>query len=141
MARNTFENLEVYKLSERLADAVWDIVIGWNHLARDTVGKQLIRAADSVGANIAEGCGRKSFADNKRFVRIARASLYETQHWLRRAFRRKLLSQAQIDQLSKILDELSPRLNAYINSIGGRTHKEDRSSSNGPLTMDNGLPE
>lgn len=125
MARNTFENLEVYKLSERLADAIWDIVIGWNPLARDTIGKQLIRAADSVGANIAEGCGRKSFADNKRFVRIARASLYETQHWLRRAFRRHLLTQTQIDQLSKILDELSPRLNAYINSIGNQSRQED----------------
>lgn len=139
MARNTFENLDVYKLSERLADLVWDIVTSWNPLARDTVGKQLIRAADSIGANIAEGCGRKSFADNKRFVRIARASLYETQHWLRRAFRRKLLTQTQIEQLSKILDELAPRLNAYMNSIGSNLRKENRSSHNGPGTLDNGL--
>jgi four helix bundle protein len=52
------------------------------------VGKQLIRAADSVGANIAEGDGRGTYADNRRHVRIARGSLNETKHFLRRAYRR-----------------------------------------------------
>ena len=64
MARTNFENLEIYQLSERLADEVWNTVIGWNNFARNTVGKQLVRAADSIGANIAEGSGRGSFQDN-----------------------------------------------------------------------------
>ncbi|MCA9146333.1 MAG: four helix bundle protein [Planctomycetales bacterium] len=76
--RTNFENLRVYQLSEALADSAWKVVRRWDNLARDTVGKQLIRAADSVGANIAEGSGRASVADNRRFVRIARGSLYET---------------------------------------------------------------
>ena len=118
MGRPAFESLDVYRLSEELADSVWRIVLHWQPLARDTIGKQLVRACDSVGANIAEGTGRKSFQDNRRFVRIARGSLYETQHWLRRAFRRELLSQTDIDALRKLVDELSPRLNAYLNSIG-----------------------
>ena len=49
--RTNFENLEIYKLAEQLADEVWEIVLKWNVLARDTIGKQLVRAADSVGAN------------------------------------------------------------------------------------------
>jgi four helix bundle protein len=48
------------------------IVVKWSVFARDTVGKQLVKAADSVGANIAEGTGRGTFVDNRRFVRIAR---------------------------------------------------------------------
>src|SRR5437868_2605838 len=92
MATVQFDELEVYRAAEQLADLVWDIVLRWGAFARDTVGKQLVRAADSVGANIAEGCGRQSFRDNQRFVKIARGSLNETKHWLRRAFRRKLLS-------------------------------------------------
>jgi four helix bundle protein len=118
MARSNFEKLAVYQLSEKIADLVWEIVTSWNNLARDTVGKQLIRAADSIGANIAEGEGRGSFKDNQRFVRIARGSLNETKHWLRRAYRRKLLSDEQIASLKPLLDELAPRLNAYLNSIG-----------------------
>jgi four helix bundle protein len=77
MARTNFENLQVYQVSERLADRIWHIVSEWHHFPRDTVGKQLVRAADSIGANIAEGSGRGSFQDNRRFIRIARASLYE----------------------------------------------------------------
>jgi four helix bundle protein len=87
-------------------------------VARDTVGKQLIRAADSIGANIAEGTGRGTFVDNRRFVRIARGSLNETQHWLRRAYKRQLLNERDVGALTSIVDELAPKLNAYLNSIG-----------------------
>ena len=118
MARSNFENLAVYQLAEQVADIVWDIVARWPTLAKHTVGKQLIRAADAIGANIAEGSGRGSYQDNRRFTRITRGSLNETKHWLRRAFRRRLLTEAQIGKLKPMLDELGPRLNAYLKSIG-----------------------
>jgi four helix bundle protein len=114
----SFEELRVYQQAERLADRVWEIALGWNALAKDTVGKQMIRSADSIGANLAEGHGRGTYADNRRFVRIARGSLYETRHWLRRAFRRKLLLDEQIQELKAIVDKLGPQLNAYLRSIG-----------------------
>ena len=97
LARTQFEQLEVYKISEVLADMIWEIVVQWELFEKDTIGKQLVRSSDSIGANIAEGTGRGSFGDNKRFAKIARASLFETKHWLRRAYRRKLLSESQID--------------------------------------------
>jgi four helix bundle protein len=116
-AKRGFEHLHVYRLSERLADDVWDVVHAWKSLARDTVGKQLIRAADSIGANLAEGSGRGTYKDNHRFVDMARGSLYETRHWLRRAYRRKLLPRDQITFLRELIAELSPRLNAYRSAI------------------------
>ncbi len=125
MKRTNFENLEVYQLSERLADEIWKIVKRWRGVALFTVGKQLVRAADSIGANIAEGVGRGSFKDNRRFVRIGRGSLYEVKHWLRRAYRRNLLAEADVKRLKPMMDELAPRLNAYLNSIGevsGKAH-------------------
>jgi four helix bundle protein len=118
MASRSFESLRVYQLSEQLADDVWHLVLKWPRLAQDTVGKQLIRACDSIGANIAEGSGKGTYADNRRYVRMARGSLYESRHWLRRAFRRQLLAQPEIDRIRPLLDELSPRLNAYLRSIG-----------------------
>ena len=51
MSKTAFENLRVYMLAEEIADLVWEVVIKWNHLAQDTVGKQLINSADSIGAN------------------------------------------------------------------------------------------
>jgi four helix bundle protein len=112
-----FEKLRIYRLSEKLTDEIWKIVLGWDNFARDTLGKQLVRAADSIGANIAEGCGRGTYLDNRRFVHIARGSLNETRHWLRRAFRRGLLSTGQITLLRPMLDELGPSLNAYLRSM------------------------
>jgi four helix bundle protein len=118
MGKKGFSNLRVYRLSEDIADLVWDLVHRWTNLAKDTVGKQLIRAADSVGANVAEGTGRGSYKDNRRYVRIARGSLYETSHWLRRAYRRNLLKPEQTRRLRALLQELGPRPNAYLKSIG-----------------------
>jgi four helix bundle protein len=131
MARAAFEKLEVYRLSEKLADEVWKMVMGWKGIARDTVGKQLVRAVDGIGANIAEGVGRGSFQDNRRFVKIGRGSLYEVIHWLRRAYVRELVSKKQTDIIQPLIAELSPRLNAYLKSIGSHS-----TNNNGPLTTD-----
>jgi four helix bundle protein len=134
MSSCSFEKLKVYQLAEKLADDIWHLVLKWPRLAQDTVGKQLIRASDSIGANIAEGSGKGTFADNRRFVRVSRGSLYETRHWLRRAFRRNLLSPGETNPLKSILDELGPRLNAYLRSIGRATPL--RGVHNSPMTND-----
>lgn len=88
MASKGFGELKVYQLAEKLADEVWDAVVTWDSFAKNTVGGQLVRAADSIGSNIAEGSGRYNYPDNRRFIRIARGSLYETRHLLRRALAR-----------------------------------------------------
>ena len=83
------------------------------------MGKQIVRSADSVGTNIAEGHGCYSYQDNQRFVKIARGSLNETRHWLRLDGARNLylLTQEQSDRLHPLLNELSSKLNAYLNSL------------------------
>jgi four helix bundle protein len=117
MGRTNFEKLRVYQLAEKLADRIWKIVIRWDYFAKATVGQQIVDAIDGVGANIAEGTGRGSLQDTRRFVRIARGSLYETKHWLRRAFKRNLLTHQDVCDLKPLLDELLPTLNAYVRSL------------------------
>ena len=126
MEKTNFENLDIYKISESLADAIWEIVLGWNRLAQDTVGKQIIRSADSVGANISEGSGRGTPADNRRFLRMARGSLYETRHWLRRAHRRNLLTETNTGVLAELIKELTPKLNAYIRKVDETARQNPR---------------
>ena len=58
MDRSNFEKLEIYQLAEKLADEIWFIVEKWQYFEKDTVGKQIVRSADSIGANIDERpCG------------------------------------------------------------------------------------
>jgi four helix bundle protein len=121
----SFEKLRVYELSELLADEIWRIVRKWDTFARDTVGKQIVRSADSIGANIAEGTGRGTYKDNRRFVRTARGSLYETRHWLRRVYTRELLNPEQVRRMQPLVKELAPKLNAYLKSIGNSRERPD----------------
>jgi four helix bundle protein len=123
MERTNFERLRVYQVSEKLADLIWKMVIKWDYFARRTIGQQIVDAADGVGANIAEGSGRGSLQDNRRFVKIARGSLYETKHWLRRAYKRKLLTSQEISDLRPLIEELLPTLNAYFRSLNDAIEK------------------
>ncbi len=122
--RTHFEKLDVYKLAEKLSDEIWTVVTGWGYFSRDTVGRQLLRAAYSIGANIAEGTGRGSFVDNRRFIRNARGSLNETRHWLRRAHRRGLLGEDAVARIRPTIDELSLKLSAYHRSMGELAAKD-----------------
>lgn len=124
MKRTSFEKLRVYELAETLADHLWTITLQRDQYARDTVGKQIVRAADSVGANIAEGLGRGTPADHQRFVSIARGSLNETKPWLRRAHKRRLLTEQTVRELKPKVEELAPRLNAYLRSISERAKRQ-----------------
>jgi four helix bundle protein len=81
--RTKFKELQVYRLAEKLADEIWQIVEGRDYFAKGTIGKQIVHSADSISANIAKRTGRHNFQDNQRFVKIARGSLHETRHWLR----------------------------------------------------------
>jgi four helix bundle protein len=72
------EEMEVFRRYLEIADWVWNLVGEWPPLALDTVGKQILRAVDSVGANLVEGDGRHSQADALHFFVIARASARET---------------------------------------------------------------
>ena len=123
--------------SERLSDEIWRVVRSWPLSERRSIGDQMIRSADSIGANIAEGVGRWNYRDNKRCVRISRGSLFETRHWLRRASRRGLMSQEQIASLSAIMNELIPRLNAYLNSIGRQCKPSPAGRAGQPVAIDN----
>ena len=114
----SLEDLRVLAMAESVADSVWEQVAHWSEFSRDTVGKQIVRSADSIGANIAEGNGRHDFQDNRRFVKIARGSLNETQHFLRRAFKRNLLTSGDVKKIKPLVDNLAPQLNAYWKSIG-----------------------
>lgn len=111
------EELEVYQLSEKLGDKIWEICSTWEHFARITIGEQLVRSADSISANISEGHGRYSMKENVQFCYFARGSFEETRNWLRLAYTRKLLTTKQVNEIREIMDQLGPKLNGYINSI------------------------
>ena len=122
--RTKFEDLEVFQLAEKLADAIWQMAVSWDSFAKNTVGIQIVDAADGVGSSIAEGSGKGSYRDFRRYVKISRGSLYETKYWLRRTVARKLISQEEIETIKPLMDELLPKINAFIRYSDGMINKE-----------------
>ena len=110
--------LKIYSISVDLSNQVWSEVITWDSFSRYTIGKQLVRAADSIAANISEGYGRYHYKEEKQFLFYARGSLYETKTFLTIAFDRKLLSADIYDQLISQINILGPMINSFINTIG-----------------------
>jgi len=117
MSQSSLEELEIYNEAVSIANKIWEIVIRWNGFDKGTVGSQLCRAIDSVWANIAEGYGRGSKIDNARFVKIARASLFESKHWLIQSNTRKLLPDDMFYETKERIENLIPRISAYINYL------------------------
>jgi four helix bundle protein len=112
------ERLLVYRRAALLADEVHAAVRSWQSLDRWSTGIQLVRAADSVCANIAEGTGRWTLKDQLRFFLTARGSLYEAQEWLARASARDL--RIPNDARTRA-DEIGRMLNGLITSTVQRT--------------------
>jgi len=109
-------NLDIYRLAENLSDLVWHGFDHWPEKVQRTVGYQVIRSSDSIAANLAEGYGRYTPGDRKVFYRYARGSFEETKAWLRKLIRRKVLGEEEVQKYTDMINELGPRLNAFINS-------------------------
>lgn len=73
------EKLKVLIRAEQLSNDIWPVVHQWGAFARDTVGKQMVRAADSIGANIAESFGQFHFGEKIKSARNSGQVLKETQ--------------------------------------------------------------
>jgi four helix bundle protein len=112
------EELKVYELAMQLGDKIWSQVIVWNSFAQETMGKQLVRAIDSVAANLSEGFGRYFYKDTRLFCYYSRGSLFESKTFLTKAFKRGLITKDDFDDYSKSIKDIGIKLNNYIKALG-----------------------
>jgi four helix bundle protein len=108
------EDISAYKIAFNLANYVWGLVNKWNYFAKNTVGKQLIEAIDSISANIAEGFGRYFKKDKIKFYCYSVGSISECMNWLNKAKERNLLKQEEFTFISQELKKLPKEINSLI---------------------------
>ncbi len=120
----SLEDVRVLKGAEQIADAIYKIASRWDPFAQDLVGKQIARAADSIGANIAESFGRFHFGEKIQFLYYARRSVFETKYWLNRASLRELMSTSDAQSYVTRLTEIARQINLYVASLKGQRSGE-----------------
>ena len=110
----TLNDIESYTRSFKLSNTIWEIIILWNSFAKDTIGKQFVRAADSISANIAEGFARHSKKEIVHFYRIAKKSVSECLDWNQKSKVRKLITDDEYNLIFSELKEFPRLLNTLI---------------------------
>lgn len=78
---------------------------------------QLRRAASSVGANIAEGCGRRSDPEMRRFLQIAQGSANEVEYHLLLASDLQFLSVDGFNELEAMVLEIQRMLASLVQRL------------------------
>ncbi len=110
---NSLYNLLVYQVALEISDLSFLIFEKIPHRYHFT-GNQFLRAADSVGANIAEGYGRGTYKDRRHFLLISRGSLYETNYWLSLMTKRNLVNREDSEALNVLNARESTLIMGYI---------------------------
>ena len=118
-------DLEVYKVALLIGEKVWEVVNHWDHFNKDTLGKQFVRASDSMSLNIAEGYGRYFYKENKNFNYYSRGSAFESTTCLKKALERRLITEEENKTLRNLFASYFKLVNAYIKSIGQVKERQD----------------
>ncbi|HVT12888.1 MAG TPA: four helix bundle protein [Fimbriimonadaceae bacterium] len=135
------EETELFGTITIVSDEIWDAVQRWGSFAKSTTDKQLVRAVDSIGANLVEGDGRYSDAEAIHFFEIARGSAREARYWIDVAKRRRLLPHNQALDFIRRLDMSMQMLNGLISyrrrtKNVGIVREEASAYRSAPTTLD-----
>jgi len=112
-----FRTLEIWKQSRQLAVEVYGLTRSFPKEEVFGLTSQLQRAVVSVGANIAEGCGRNSNADFQRFLTIALGSLNEAEYLLILSNDLHYCDDEKYRKLMRDIDKLKPMMMAFISKL------------------------
>lgn len=115
--------LNVYQNALNFSNKIWNICLKWNSFVSNTVGYQIVKAADSISANLAEGYGRFHLKDNIHFCYYSRGSLEETKDRLLKSKTRNLISENTYQELTKEIVIIAKQLNKYITSLKKKIHQ------------------
>lgn len=112
-----FEKLEVWQLSRKFANTIYEITARFPKTELFGLISQLRRAAISIALNIAEGSDRKSDKDFRHFLRISIGSLEEVITALYISLDQDFLNKQEFDKIYGASGILMAKLNALINSL------------------------
>ena len=114
---HTLENLEIYQIALKISDLAWEVFKKLPKNFQIHIGNQFLDAADSIGANIAEGYGRFHFRESINLNNYSRGSATETSFWTQRLHQRNLITETDFADLDQLMKTEITKINAYNNYL------------------------
>lgn len=114
MMKSDFRNLEIWKMARSLRKDLRSLCDKLPTVEHYRLSDQLIRAARSVTANIAEGYGRYHYQENIQFCRVSRGSLYEILDHLTVCTDEGYISDEIFREFEFKIENIVKKLNGYI---------------------------
>jgi len=112
-----YKELVVWRKAHAMTLAIYGVTRKFPREELYGLTSQLRRSAASIGANIAEGSGRRSSNEICRFLQIARGSASEGEYHILLARDLKYLDEEEFHHLSRQADEVQRMLTALIKSL------------------------
>ncbi|MFH1286630.1 MAG: four helix bundle protein [Candidatus Magasanikbacteria bacterium] len=112
-----FHQLDIWKIGYEILMKIYSLSDTFPETEKYGLTSQIRRSANSVIANIAESHGRYHYQDKKRVLYISRGEIFETRSHLAVVYGQKLISKEEFEHLNKKYEELTKRLNSYINHL------------------------
>ena len=109
-----YRELEVWNRGHKITLKLYKLTVSFPKEERFGLISQIRRCGASIGANIAEGCGRKGNGDFQRFLEISSGSASELDYHLLLARDLGFLPVAQYDELAADLTVLRRQLTTLI---------------------------
>jgi len=121
-----YRKLNVWQKSMALAAEIYRVTEKLPARERFALSIQLRRAAVSIPSNIAEGGGRRSDAEFRRFVDIAYGSLMELETQLLLARELELIDRGTIKRLLTLVSDTGKMLNGLRSRLVAGTARRKR---------------
>jgi four helix bundle protein len=115
-----YEDLQVWQKAHNLTLEIYKNTRSFPVDERFGLTSQIRRSCSSIGANLAEGCGRRSDGGMARFVQLAMGSGAELSCHLRLARDLELLSKVSFDSLRSDLSEIMRMLSSLSQTLKPR---------------------
>jgi len=112
-----YRDLQVWTKAHHLTLELYRVSRSFTREELYGVTSQLRRAAVSIGANLAEGCGRRSSAELARFVRIAMGSASELDYHLLLSRDLGLMNVDDFTRAANELTEVRKMLTSFLSSV------------------------
>ena len=123
-----YKDLQVWSKAHNLTLAIYAVTRSFPADERFGITGQIRRASVSIGANLAEGCGRRSDGELGRFVQIAMGSAAELSYHLLVARDLRFLRPETYDRLYSSLDEIMRMFSSFYDRVRPRS-STDRSAT------------